>query len=144
MTTIKTRKAVSRNVQGDAPVPHPAWAAGDATPQGDLLFVALPKMPKSAKARKNRQLADGDTPGSRHVANGGVVHDADAKELRAMIKAATGCDIAEQYIGPVFTGDVTVEHPQHAHQSFPAIEGCTAVVFQRNLDTEEREQRQRD
>jgi hypothetical protein len=144
MTVTKTRKALSRHDTGNQPVPHPTWAAGDATPQGDLLFVALQTMPKSAKARINRQLAEGDTKGSRHVAQGGVVHDADKAELRAMIHAATGCDVSANYIGPVFTGDVIVEHPEHAHQSFPAIPGCTAVVYQRNLDAEEREQRARD
>ncbi len=144
MTPTKTRKAVSRQTQGDAPVSHPAWATGDTTPQGDLIFVALPGMPKSAKARKNRQLAEGETKGSRHIAEGGVIHDADKAELRKMIQKATGADIAETYIGPIFTGNVTVTHPEHVHQSFPAIEGCTAVVYQRNLTAEEVEVRQQD
>jgi len=116
--------------------------------QGDLILVAIAKLPKSAKPRKNRQLADGDTQGSRHVLERGEVFDCKASEVVKAIKAATGCDVDKKYVGPVFrspeeptANDLT--HPEHGNQGFPA--GCViAVVYQRNLDAEERERRTRD
>ena len=126
-----------------APHVHPAWGPGDTAHQGDLIFVALPKLPGSIQPRKERQLAEGDTKGSRHVLRGGKIFDASKKELRQMIREIADMDVEEKYIGPVFAGACTVEHPQHAHQEFPAHK-ATVVVFQRNLDAEEREQRVRD
>lgn len=122
------------------------WSPGDGTEQGDLGFICLPRLPKSAKPRKNRQLAEGDTRGSRHILVGGKCYDVDASELIRMISEATSGKVLvgdAKYIGPVIAGECIVEHPQHAHEVFPD-HPCTAVIFQRNLSSEEREQRARD
>ena len=129
--------------QPKAPHRHPAWMPGDVSHQGDLILVALTVLPKSAVLRHNRQLAEGATKGSRHVLIGGTVYDADKVEARKMLKADAKLDVDERYIGPVFSGAAIVTHPEHAHQVFPE-QVCTVVVYQRNLDAEEREQRARD
>src|ERR1700743_3084336 len=114
-------------------VSHDVWTAGKKSPQGDLPLVAVSALPKSAKSRKDRQLAEGSTRGSRHMVEGGEVYDADAGELSKMLKKDAGIEVDPKYIGPIFSGECTITHPQHAHQKFPAHE-CTVVVFQRNLD----------
>lgn len=121
---------------------HSTWSVGDCAHQGDLIFVCIAKMPKG-KRRENRQLAEGETRGSRHVLSGGEVFDTDAEAVAKTINAATGGNVAAKYIGPVFTGPATVEHPEHQHQSFPA-DTVTVCVFQRNQTAEEREVRARD
>lgn len=121
------------------------FGVGDASHQGDVIIVGIANLPKSAKPRENRQLADGNTQGSRHVMARGEVYDCDSAEVVAAIKAATGRDVEARYIGPVFVSpknptadDLT--HPEHGNQGFPAGQVC-AVVIQRSLDQLEREQR---
>lgn len=150
-TTTKRRKKSQEQherIVNDAPKLHATFEPGDVSHQGDLIIVGINELPKSAKPRANRQLADGDTQGGRHVLERGDVYDATANEIASAIRKATGCDVGEQYIGPVFVSpsdpsanDLT--HPEHGAQGFPAGAIC-AVVYQRNLDAEEREQRTRD
>lgn len=124
---------------------HDAWSPGDVAHQGDLIIVALGALPKSAKPRTNRQLAEGDSRGSRHELVGGECYDADPKELAGLIASATGgkVKVDPKYVGACFSGAAVIDHPQHAAQEFPD-QPCSVVVFQRNLDAEEREQRQQD
>lgn len=132
--------------QGSLPVRnHQTWMPGDAAHQGDLILICLAALPMSAKVRRNRQMAEGETMGSRHVVAGGEVYDADPKEVAAAISEATkGCVApTEMYIGPVFSGPCVLEHPQHQHQSFPG-ETVTACIFQRNQTAEDQEARARD
>lgn len=124
------------------------FTVGDVSHQGDLIIVGIRTLPKSAKPRVNRQLADGNTQGSRHILERGDVYDCDANEVVTLIQEATKCNIDSKYIGPVFISpenpsadDLT--HPEHGNQGFPAGQVC-AVVYQRNLDAEQREQRVRD
>ncbi len=152
MTKTKQKKSVEmpavERIVNDAPKLLSTFAVGDVAHQGDLIIVAIDQLPASAKPRKNRQLADGDTQGSRHVLEHGEVFDADPWEVRKIIHRLTGCDVEEQYIGPVFISPAEptendLVHPEHGNQGYPAGTVC-AVVFQRNLDAEEREQRARD
>lgn len=135
-------------IANDAPKLHATFEPGDVSHQGDLIIVCIGKLPKSAKPRKDRQLAEGNTQGSRHVLERGELFDADAREVATLIKAAAGCEVGIEYLGPVFVSpaDPTAEdltHHEHGHQGFPAGAVC-AVVYQRNLDAEEREQRTQD
>lgn len=131
-----------------------AFGVGDASMQGDIIIVCIGdngKLPKGCKPRENRQLAEGDTQGSRHILERGTPYDCDPKTVVQAIRKATNkkkFDIEPQYIGPVFVSpecptadDLT--HPEHGNQGFPAGSVC-AVVFQKNLDAEEREARVRD
>lgn len=135
-------------IANDDPKLIETMSVGDTSHQGDLIIVAIGVMPKSARPRANRQLADGDTQGSRHILLRGDVFDADAAEIAALIRKANGCDVGLEYIGPVFVSpkEPTAEdldHPEHGSQGFPDGMVC-AVVYQRNLDSEERERRTRD
>lgn len=132
-------------IVNDAAKLHPTFEVGDVSHQGDLIMVSIRSLPKSAKPRKSRQLADGDTQGSRHVMTRGKVYDADASEVARLIMDATGISVEEQYIGPVFVSPARptaddLTHPEHGNQGFPSGTIC-AVVVQRNLDSEERSAR---
>lgn len=121
---------------------HPTWTPGDCCHQGDLILVCI-EPPKALTRRKNRQLADGDTKGSRHVVVGGEVFDSNENEMVKHIAKVTNGRVSisdPKYIGPLFAGPCVVEHPEHQHHSFPA-DTLTCVVFQRNVDSEERERR---
>lgn len=149
-TTVKTASQTPLEVplqEQSGPIvrTHQTWAPGDVAHQGDLIFVCIPEIPLSRKSRQERQLVNGSTTGSRHVLDGGSVHDCDPREVADAISKATNGKmiVQERYIGPVFSGPATVTHPQHQNQAFPAGT-VTACVFQRNLDAEEREVRAQD
>lgn len=149
LTTKPTASAPPReSIVNDDPKLHADYPPGTVAHQGDLMIVSIHELPRTAKARKNRQLADGETQGSRHVLTRGSLYDADPNEVVQLIKRATGQDVDARYIGPVFVAPVSptendLEHPEHGNQGFPAGSIC-AVVIQRNLDAEEREQRTAD
>jgi hypothetical protein len=154
MSEVKTRKRAKQtavrpeSIVNNEPRLLESFEIGDASHQGDLTIVRIGSLPASAKPRKERQLAEGNTQGSRHVLARGEVFDASPTEVRDMIGVATKCDVDARYVGPVFVSpsDPTphdLTHPEHGHQGFPAGAVC-AVVFQRNLDGEEREQRTQD
>lgn len=133
----------AESVRNDEAKDMTTFAAGDAMPQGDLYIVGLPRMPRNAKPRENRQLADGNTQGSRHVHENGELFDADTQELATLIGEATGAVVDRKYIGPVFRGG-SIRHPEHGdHENYPKDVPCV-VVYQRSLDREEREQRVQD
>ena len=132
-------------IVNDDPKMNALFDVPSVSHQGDLTLVALPKLPKSAKPRKNRQLAEGTSKGSRHVMTRGAVYDADPKEIVKSAKAAYKVEVGEQYVGPVIVSpenptENDLTHPEHGNQGFPAGTIC-AVIFQRNLDTEQREAR---
>jgi len=121
---------------------HATFEPGDVAHQGDLIIVAIKRLPASAKPRKNRQLADGNTQGSRHVIERGQVYDCDPADVVALIRQANKTIVEPQYIGPVFVSPAAptaddLSHPEHGNHGFPAGTVC-ATVYQRNLDAEER------
>lgn len=135
-------------IANDAPKLHATFVAGDVAHQGDLIIVGIQSLPKSARPRARRQLADGETQGSRHVLERGELFDADPVEVSRLIEQATKAVVESEYIGPVFisAADPTADdltHPEHGNQGFPACAVC-AVIYQRNLDAEERAVRSRD
>ncbi len=137
--------ASHESIVNNAPRLFEDFEVGSVSHQGDLIIVRIAALPLDAKPRKDRQLADGDTQGSRHVLTRGEVYDAPAATMVRAVKAATGCEVGEQYVGPVFVSPEEpsakdLDHPEHGPQGFPAGAVC-AVVFQRSLDAEQREQR---
>lgn len=120
----------------DEPRTFDDFPAGSVSHQGDVILVAIDGLPKERTVRKDRQVADGNTQGSRHVLVGGRIWDAETHDA---IKSATGQSVDRRYLGPVFRGG-TLTHPEHGDQTFPK-DCAIAVVYQRNLDAEEREQR---
>src|SRR6185437_12492752 len=106
---------------------HATFESGDVSHQGDLIIVCIGALPKSARPRKDRQLAEGSTQGSRHVLQRGDLYDAEAGEVADLIRAATTCTVAPLYLGPVFVSPANptaddLTHPEHGAQGFPA--GC--------------------
>jgi len=151
MTTTKNKARRAKatppveNITNDATrtVTDAMLGVGECQAQGDLYIVRLPGLPASARPRRDRQLADGNTQGSRHVCTVGDAYDADADELVRMIRTATRCGVGRQYVGPVIRtveGKAYVEHPEHGDLDFRG-DMVLAVVFQRALDAEEREAR---
>jgi hypothetical protein len=150
MTKTKKRKLIepAERIVNDAPRLHHTFEPGDVSHQGDLIFVCIHTLPASAKPRSNRQLAEGNTQGSRHVLERGEVYDCKPKEIADAIRKTNGAVIEAEYIGPVFMSpeaptENDLTHPEHGNQGFPAGTVC-AVVYQRNLDAEERAQTVRD
>ena len=123
------------------------WPVGSAAHQGDLILVRIAILPASAKPRHQRQLADGDTQGSRHILEAGHVFDCQAADVVKAINAVCPrADIQDRYIGPVFrtsNDSAVLAHPEHGDHHY-AGEMTIAVVYQRNLDAEQREQIARD
>lgn len=83
---------------------------GDVVRQGDIYLVAIKSLP-SGKKTENRQLAPGNTQGSRHCLEGKV----------EIIEKGSLDKVPEQLCGPAFkcVGDVTVSHPEHGHKVLP-------------------------
>jgi hypothetical protein len=153
MKTMKRKKAKAvgapavENVTNDdaRTVTKAMLGVGDCHAQGDLYFVRIGTMPISAKPRGNRQLADGNTQGSRHVCAIGEVFDADAGEVQGIILAATKgrVNVGLPYVGPIVRtadGRALIEHPEHGDHDYRG-DVVLACVFQRSVDQEEREAR---
>jgi hypothetical protein len=154
-TKTKTRKQKTVNapmpegIINDDPKMLESFEIGDVSHQGDLMLVRIAELPKSAKTRLSHQLAEGNTQGSRHVITPRAkVYSANADEIVMAIASANGVKIDARYIGPVFVSPAAptendLSHPEHGNQGFPAG-SVIACVYQRSLDSEEREQRVRD
>lgn len=123
------------------------WPVGSVAHQGDLILVRISRLPALAKPRKQRQLADGTTQGSRHVLETGDVFDCPPANVTAAVKAACpAASVVDRYCGPVFrtaAGKALLTHPEHGDHAYEG-EMTVAVVYQRSLDAELREQQVRD
>lgn len=103
-----------------------APSLGDVVRQGDIYLVCVSVI-NGGTETDNRQLAPGNTQGSRHV-------------IKGKAKIYTGSSfsgINSALIGPAFKceKDVTVEHPEHGHKILP--EGTSwQVVYQRAMADE--------
>jgi len=105
---------------------------GQAVRQGDVYLVATQGL-KVGKAIFNRQLAPGETQGSRHIA-----------EAPAQIFESPGHPIqgiaANALLGPVVesTQPWNLAHPEHAHVSLPP--GQYQVIYQLDFAAQRRVQ----
>jgi hypothetical protein len=153
------RKTQKRTIKPDLPSPEVIvndaprifteadFPVGTVAHQGDLVLVRIAGMPQSGKPRQDRQLAAGNTQGSRHVLETGLPYDCAASDVANAIAAVCpGVAVQAAYIGPVFAtrgGAADLLHPEHGDHHYRG-EMVLAVVYQRNLDAEEREQRVQD
>lgn len=147
-TPVVSSSPVNHAVINDAPrmFDDSDFPVGTVAHQGDVILVRIAALPKSAKPRQSRQIAEGNTQGSRHVVITGEVFDCDLSEVSKAVKSATKCDVDPKYIGPVFKtveGCADLDHPEHGNHQYRG-EMVMACVFQRVLDAEEREQRAAD
>lgn len=133
VTASKAYKEVVSAVEKIKNDDHAAIAtmsAGDVLRQGDIYIVALDKPIPYGQISHSRQLAPGDTQGSRHVAEGDCEiflvgeHKAIAT-LNRLIPATKGQQL---FIGPMIhaRGDVRITHPEHGDRTIPG--DCSYLV----------------
>ena len=145
----QARPAAHEVLVNDAPrsFSDAEFPIGTVAHQGDLILIRIAALPASAKRRKDRQLAQGSTQGSRHVLKRGIPYDCDAAEVIAAISAVCPkISVSRAYVGPVFQtrgGSADLVHPEHGNHSYRG-DLAVAVVYQRNLDAEQRERRVQD
>ncbi len=130
------KRRAERIKNDDLRVFGPEWSVGDVSAQGDLLIVNIGQLPASATSRRDRQMADGDTMGSRHIVARGRVYDANAEQVAALIAETTKRVVESRFVGPLFTGPALLTHPEHGDQEWAGA--CVnAVVYQRVWDAEQ-------
>lgn len=120
---------------------------GDVAQQGDVYLVCLPDSPPCATTVSRRQIADGNTQGSRHIVARGLVLDTDtATKKEALLDVIPTAEWREYQFGPLVSpvdGSVLLTHPEHGDRQYN-FEGCLLVGYQRSLDADGREERARD
>lgn len=90
--------------------------------QGDINLWLLPKLPDGAiEAYPDRQLAPGTTKGSRHC-----IKTSDMNSVK-FYKLVNSNPLQGGVM--IFSREVTIEHPEHGDQIWPA--GIVAVTYQR-------------
>lgn len=143
MLTKENTTLHEESIVNDAPRVFDDFPIGTVAHQGDVIFVSI--HPMDGVPRENRQLADGNTKGSRHILVGGELWDCDRETVAdSILQACPKSDlVSDACIGPVFRGPCEIQHPEHGDH-IHTTDATIAVVYQRNLDAEEREQRTRD
>jgi len=96
--------------------------------QGDIIVTFLEPTDQASKGAEitDRQLAPGNSPGSRHIAEGDV-----------RLFAPSGRDALEGPELRVGDGGCTITHPEHRHYRLPAG-SRVRVTYERDLASEER------
>jgi hypothetical protein len=122
---------------------------GDVHQQGDIYFLNIRSLPKSAfriNLRGNK-LVEGDSEGSQHTVRGAITYSADPKEILEMIlELNPKSKITENLLGPIVvfrtheSGQECpgVPHPRHGDLLYEvAEEECIYVMWhQRSLSGE--------
>ena len=125
MDTLQTFQKIETAAKGNQPKLRliTEMSVGEAIRQGDLYLERIAKLPKDVTATTNRQLAIGETQGSRHVATGPV-------EIFNLKKNDN------PLAGPVISAKDawTLTHPEHGHFTLPA--GCYRTAYQRDYARE--------
>jgi hypothetical protein len=96
---------------------------GAGVRQGDIYLWTIDAVPAGSARRDDRQLALGQSVGSRHVCQPGP----------KLFDLPTGK--TDEFLGPVIEADArfVVEHPEHDHLSLPS--GIWQVGYQRDVST---------
>jgi len=142
-------KTLSTKIINDDPktFTDASFPIGSAAHQGDVILVRIKELPHKAVVRQDRQMAIGNTQGSRHILQNGNPFDCNASEvIGAITSVCRGVELQEKYIGPVFQtvqDKASLIHPEHGDHYYEG-DMTIACIYQRNLDVEEREQRVRD
>lgn len=107
---------------------------GSAIQQGDCYLTRVPDAHPRGKSCGSRQVALGNSIGSRHVAEGEDVEVFEGTKLPEGV--APPADVPESAIlGPVVVAPkgFVLTHPEHAHHELPA--GVYQTTYQADLDT---------
>jgi hypothetical protein len=138
MTADKAFQSVRRSaekIQSDAHETVAVVSSGDVVRQGDVYLIALDVAPKKAAAFVGRQLAPGETQGSRHFAEGDCElyrpDEAEATQILARLIPETNGE--RQFFGPVIRahGAVEITHPEHGNRTLPGDGQVYLVTYQR-------------
>ncbi len=146
ITTAKTayKKVVkeAEKIKNADPATIETMSLGDTMRQGDIYITRIDASKLKIKPIASRQLAPGETQGSRHIAVGDcTIGEADAAKVTAILnKLIPATNGQTLFIGPIIraTGPVTIEHPEHGHRTLPG-ESDYAVVYQRTWANEIRQ-----
>lgn len=116
---IKTGKSLANN----SSVNIPPLEIGEHVAQGDINFIAIPKVPENAILIKNPdlQLAPGTSKGSRHCLN--------STDNVRVYKLQNPNSLQEVVLE--FMGETIITHPEHGNQIWN--EGLVLVAFQRQF-----------
>lgn len=123
----------AESMDAAAPAKIGSPSVGDVVRQGDLYLVCLESLPEGVKHK--RQLAPGNSQGSRHIAEGkcSVYWPKSPVAVALLIARASNIDAPPtELIGPMVEciGETTIAHPEHGHRILP--EGTSwAIVYQR-------------
>lgn len=147
MGTMTAERAYSEvrteaeKIRSDAPA-RVEMEVGDVVRQGDIYITRLRGLPAGrTTALAERQLAPGQTQGSRHIVEGPArLLRCEPVEVERALRDACGLSVTapEPLIGPVIdaTGEVTVTHPEHGNRTL--CPGVYAVTYQRAFADEVR------
>ena len=135
MTAVQARERIEREAKEKAVQEVrriKSIEIGKVVSQGDIYIHRVADDHKHGKELKSRQLALGNTQGSRHVA------ESPSKVFEG-VKLPGYCD-ARTFMGPLVKAlkRFTVSHPEHAHVSLPA--GCYQITHQTDSRTMSRVQ----
>lgn len=110
---------------------------GQALMQGDVYMIRVADDHPRGKLRGSRQVAVGDTVGSRHIAEGDVEVFEGAKLPPCMKRVAR--DEVSARLGPVVVAPqgFVLTHPEHAHHDVRQA-GVYQVIFQYDEQTRAR------
>jgi len=125
-------KEVLKRIQAEAEEAKPdlRWVRtcreGDAIRQGDVYLYPLDRVPNHGPVLETRQVAQGESQGSRHIVDG---------EGTLLERLDGGRD---PLAGPYLLAEkrVTLTHPEHAHISLPA--GWYEIRYQRDFQEVQR------
>lgn len=125
-------RIAAESIRSAAPATIPAMEPGDVFRQGDIYLIAMDG-PLSGKPIDNRQLAPGNTQGSRHVVEGGceIIEPDGSTALFALHRLIPATRDHEQFIGPAIhaTGPITITHPEHGDRTLAP--GDYLITYQR-------------
>ena len=111
---------------------------GDCVQQGDIHLVCIESLPAGTKTK--RQLAPGNSQGSRHIAEGecSVYQPKEPAAVAQIVNSlCRGAMVPAELVGPIVEchGETTITHPEHRHFRLPA-KTVWAVVYQRQYADE--------
>jgi len=141
---LKTVEEVAEKIRSDETETVGTVSPGDVIRQGDLMLVAVKRLPDKRTPRTNRQLVVGASIGSRHVIEGEVeLFDVKPEDSMIVVQEAFGkpLELFAELMGPVFktVGESILTHPTHGDKILPVGE-CFAAVHQRQFAEEVRRQ----
>lgn len=126
-------------IQNDDHATIATMSPGDVLRQGDLYIIALDVPIPGGKPHRSRQLAPGNTQGSRHVAEGNCqIQTVDEDQaVSAINRLVPSTKRQRLFIGPMIIAvdHVRIAHPEHGDRTLPG-DAAYIVTYQRTWANE--------